>query len=264
MCSKIALLSFFLVAGCSGPQQEVEIPFEIRFGESPLTCASSIEGVTLTDLRFYVHDIRLVTADREERDLTPVDDPLWQSAEVALLDFESGEGRCTNGTEQVNNVVRGLIPPGDYVALKFRIGVPEHLNHADPLRADAPLNYSFMHWHWLTGYKFLRAGVAGEDDGFWIHLGSSHCERTSAGTTVCHAQNRPSVTLSPYVPGRDVVKLDLRELVSGIDLYDGTPSDCSSGPAETECQMPFAALGIDFHTGDTVATPTVFRVGLRE
>lgn len=264
MRSKIALLPFFLIAGCSAPQQEIEIPFEVRFGESPLTCDTTIEGVTLTDLRFYVHDIRLLTADREERELTLIDDPLWQSADVALLDFESGEGRCANGTGQVNDVVRGLIPAGDYVALEFRIGVPEHLNHADPLRADAPLNYSFMHWHWLTGYKFLRAAVAGEDDGFWIHLGSSRCDRTSTGTTACGAQNRPSVVLSPYIPGRDVVELDLRELVNGIDLYDGTPSDCSSGPTEKECQMPFAALGIDFSTGDTVATPAIFRVGLPE
>jgi hypothetical protein len=120
-----------------------------------------------------------------------------------------------------------------------------------------------MHWHWQTGYKFLRAGLASDDDGFWIHLGSSHCERTG-NASGCLAGNRPAVVLSPYLPGKDVVELDLQELVDGIDLNDGRPSDCSSGPAETECQMPFAALGIDFSTGNADSSPAVFRVGQRE
>jgi uncharacterized repeat protein (TIGR04052 family) len=257
-------LSLLFIASCSVPQQDVEIPFQIRFGERSLTCTSDIDGVALTDLRFYVHDIRLVTVDNDEHRLTLIDDPLWQSTELALLDFESGEGRCTNGTEQTNDVIRGRVPRGDYTGLKFRIGVPEHLNHADPLRADAPLSYSFMHWHWLTGYKFLRAGLAGENDSFWIHLGSARCERTAGNATGCRSGNRPAVVLSPYVPGKDVVELDLQALVNGIDLEDGTPSDCSSGPSETECQMPFIALGIDFSSGDAIDAPTVFRVGQRE
>ena len=256
-------LSLLFICGCSAPQQDVEIPFEIRFGEAPLSCVGEVGGIALTDLRFYVHDIRLVTADNDERRLTLVDDPLWQSPEVALLDFESGEGRCTNGTKQVNDVIRGRAPPGDYTGLKFRVGVPEHLNHADPLRAEAPLGYSFMHWHWQTGYKFLRAGLASEDDGFWIHVGSSRCERTG-NASGCRAANRPAVVLSPYLPGKDVVEMDLQELVNGIDFDDGRPSDCSSGPAETECQMPFAALGLDFSTGDAGSAPVVFRVGQRE
>jgi uncharacterized repeat protein (TIGR04052 family) len=258
------LLPLLFIASCSAPQQDVEIPFEIRFGEKSLSCTSGIDGMALTDLRFYVHDIRLVTADNDERRLTLIDDPLWQNAEVALLDFESGEERCTNGTEQTNDVIRGRAPRGDYVGLKFRVGVPERLNHADPLRADAPLSYTFMHWHWRTGYKFLRAGLAGENDSFWIHLGSTRCERTADNATGCRSGNRPAVALSPYVPGKDVVELDLQALVNGINLEDGTASDCSSGPSERECQMPFIALGIDFGSGDSVASPTVFRVGRRK
>jgi uncharacterized repeat protein (TIGR04052 family) len=262
-CARL-LPTLLFIASCSAPQQDVEIPFEIRFGETLLSCTTEVDGIALTDLRFYVHDIRLVTADNDERRLTLVDDPLWQNPEVALLDFESGDGRCTNGTEQINDVIRGRAPPGNYTGLKFRLGVPEHLNHEDPLRADAPLSYSFMHWHWLTGYKFLRAGVASEDDGFWIHLGSSRCEGRAGTARGCRAGNRPAVVLSPYVPGKDVVELDLQNLVHGIDLEDGTPSDCSSGPAETECQMTLTALGIDFSTGDSVSSPAVFRVGQRE
>jgi uncharacterized repeat protein (TIGR04052 family) len=253
-------LSLIFFAGCSAPLEDVEIPFVARFGDSLVSCDSDVEGLALTDLRLYVYDIRLLSAGNEEQELLLADDPLWQNSEVALLDFENGKGRCANGTEQTNEVLRGRAPPGDYTGLRFRVGVPEHLNHADPLRASAPLNYSFMHWHWLTGYKFLRAGLATENDGFWLHLGGSRCERTPEGTTVCRSGNRPSVELAPYRAG-DVVELDLEVLVNGIDLSDGVPSDCSSGPAETECQMPFTALGIDFSTGDTIGTPAAFRVG---
>ncbi len=43
--------------------------------------------------------------------------------------------------------------------LEFKIGVPETLNHIDPLTAVSPLNYTDMHWHWASGYKFFRAGL---------------------------------------------------------------------------------------------------------
>jgi uncharacterized repeat protein (TIGR04052 family) len=216
----------------------------MRFGGEPLACDTG--DVSLTDLRFYVHDVRVVTADGDQVPLTLLADSLWQNGTVVLLDFENGEGRCTNGTQPVNRSVRGMAPAGEYVGLMFRIGVPEELNHQNPLVAEAPLNYSFMHWHWSTGYKFLRAGIANDLDGFWMHLGSSRC----AGATGCGSANRPLIELPAHVPGRDIVVLDLLRLIEGVDLADGVPSDCSSGPAEAAaCANPFAALGLDFTTG---------------
>ena len=252
------------IAGCSAPQQSVEIPFKLNFGGRPLSCDGNGAALSLTDFRFYVHDVRLVNAGGEEFAVTLAEDPLWQNTEVALLDLENGSSGCTNGTEQRNDVVRGHAPAAEYVGLTFRLGVPEHLNHADPLQARAPLNYSFMHWHWRTGYKFLRAGVATADDGFWIHLGSSRCEGTASNVTGCRSGNRPSVNLAGFSPGRDVVEMDLRELVRGIDLSDGRRSDCSSGPAEYECKTAFEALGLSPATGEAVASPLVFRVGVRQ
>lgn len=252
-------------AGCSAPQQSVEIPFELHFGGQRMSCDGHGADFSLTDLRFYVHDVRLVTADGRESVVTLAEDPLWQNSEVALLDFETGDFGCTNGTEQVNDVIRGYaLSAAEYAGLKFRLGVPEHLNHADPLQASAPLNHSFMHWHWRTGYKFLRAGVATRDDSFWIHLGSARCEGTASNVTGCRSGNRPAITLTGYSPGRDVVEVDLRELVRGIDFTDGTPSDCSSGPGEPACEAPFAALGLSPATGEAFGAAPVFRVGVRE
>lgn len=259
-----ALVSLLPLSGCYGPQQAIEIPFEPRFGAQRFSCDTRVAGMAMTDLRFYVHDLRLLSAGGGETPVTLLENPPWQNAEVALLDFENGAAGCTNGTQELNTVIRGRVPAGEYAGLKFRLGVPEHLNHADPLRAGAPLNYSFMHWHWQTGYKFLRAGVAGDGDGFWMHLGSSRCEGAAGNVTGCRSENRPVAELTGYVPGSDIVEVDLQQLVRGIDFADGTPSDCSSGPAEAECETPFAALGVDFSTGDVDHAAAVFRVGTRE
>ena len=257
------LIPLLTLAACSAPQQAVEITFEPRFGEQPISCSSSVADISMTDLRFYVHDLRLLAHDGSEIAVTMVEDPLWQGKEVALLDFEDGTGSCFNGTLQTNTAVRGRVPQGEYSGLKFRIGVPERLNHADPLRAAPPLGYSVMHWHWRTGYKFLRAGIVNETDGFWLHLGSSRCEGTSGSIGGCRGSNRPVVELASFVPGEDVVEVDLRQLTQEIDLGDGTPTDCSSGPAEAECDMPFRALGLDFATGEAVTGAAVFRTGRR-
>jgi uncharacterized repeat protein (TIGR04052 family) len=251
-------------SGCSGPQQPVEVPFELRFGSTDISCERDTRKIALTDLRFYVHDLRLLNENGAETVVTLQPDALWQSDEVALLDFESGDGNCTNGTVEVNTVVHGHVGPGDYAGLRFRVGVPAHLNHADPLRAGAPLGYSFMHWHWRTGYKFLRAGVASADDGFRLHLGSSRCQGGDADIGGCRSGNRPEIDLPAYVSGKHIVVIDLRELVNPIELEDGIPSDCSSGPAESACEKPFLALGIDFETGDAVSGSSVFRLGTPE
>ena len=233
----------------------------MRFGDRPVSCESHVAGIALTDLRFYVHDVRLLAEGGAETAVKLQPEPLWQSEEVALLDFESGAGNCRNGTQQVNILIRGKAGAGNYTGLRFRVGVPESLNHADPLLADVPLAYSFMHWHWRTGYKFLRGGVATADDGFWLHLGSSRCEGTATDVKGCRSANRPEIELPSFVPGKHVVVIDLRELVDGIDLENGIPSDCSSGPAEVECEQPFAALGIDFASGTSDGNASVFRVG---
>jgi uncharacterized repeat protein (TIGR04052 family) len=258
------LILLFIISACSRPQQAIEITFVARFGEHPISCGADATGIAMTDLRFYVHDLRLLTTDGTDTPVTMLEDPLWQSNAVALLDFEDGAGACINGTQQTNTVIRAQVPEGEYSGVRFRIGVPEELNHADPLRAEAPLNYSVMHWHWRTGYKFLRAGVVNDDDGFWIHLGSSRCEGTSSDVSSCSTPNRPVVELSAFLPGEDAVEVDLQQLVWEIDLTDDSPTDCSSGPAESACKMPFKALGLDFATGQTRGAASLFRKRPRE
>lgn len=72
-----------------------------------------------------------------------------------------------------------------YDSIRFNIGVPETINHADPTlpSSNSPLNISNaagMHWGWNPGYIFVKVegkidtlndGVANFDKSFSFHLG---------------------------------------------------------------------------------------------
>jgi uncharacterized repeat protein (TIGR04052 family) len=258
------LVPVLLLAACGRSGQPIEIPFAAQYGDAPVRCDLAAGDLRLTDLRLFVHDLRLLTPGGREVPVELPDRSPWQGGAVALLDLEDGTGACRNGTAAMNASVQGIVPPGEYRGLAFRIGVPASRNHADPLRAPPPLNQSAMHWHWLTGYKFLRAGIAGEDDGFWIHLGSTLCDGTAATPKGCAHANLPQIVLTDFRPGTDIIIFDLAPLAATADLTDATPSDCSSGPTEPACAAPFRALGLDFASGEATGTPAVVRVTRRE
>ena len=204
--------------------------------------------MALTDLRFYASDIELLAADGEAHVLQ----------NLALIDLESGLGACQNGTTEVIARVAGSVTTTEFKGVRFTLGVPFEQNHADPLKAAPPLDDPAMHWHWRSGYKFLRAGVRTQSDGFWIHVGSAGCEGTVRNVTGCRFPNRVTVELHDFDPHEQTVMIDLGVLFSGVDLTDGEPTDCSSGPPESTCIAPFRALGIDFSTGERVGQQQVF------
>jgi len=246
------------VTACSGPETPLRIPFVAQFDGREISCAPSTTGPSLSDLRFYVSSVRAIRDDGAEVDLGLQPDDQWQQAGLALLDFEDGTGACDNGTPATNTVLRGTLPVGEYRGLLFTIGVPFESNHGDPLLAAAPLDDTAMHWHWRAGYKFMRAGIRTVDDGFWIHLGSTGCKGTVQNITGCRFPNRVEVLLPEFVPGDDSVVVDLTALLRETDLLDTHATDCSSGPAEQSCELPFRALGLDFATGSVLNTQNVF------
>jgi uncharacterized repeat protein (TIGR04052 family) len=170
-------------------------------------------------------------------------------------------GACQNGSAETHAVLRLAAKGVAGAGLTFRLGVPQALNHENPFTAEPPLNDSIMHWHWLSGYKFLRAGVETDDDGFWMHLGSTACSGTIGHIEGCREPNRPEIRLADFVAGEDVVIIDLGALFADIDLSDASPSRCMSGPAEESCRPAFRALGL----GPDVTSDgqAVFRRGTR-
>ena len=253
------LLLSSLLSACSEPQVSVEIPFTATLDSIPIGCGENDNGLAMTDLRFFISAVELVHVDGRARRVNLTTDGYWQSEDVALIDLEDAGGQCINGTGDTNGMLRGKVAAGEYRGLRFVLGVPFAHNHSDPLSAPPPLDDSAMHWHWRSGYKFLRAGVATPDDGFWIHLGSSACKGTVQNITGCDAPNRVLVDLPEFVPGQHRVAFDFAELLAGVDLDDKHLSDCSSGPAEMSCREPFAALGLDLDDGQRQSTQRVFR-----
>lgn len=250
MTGKRTAMALLLLSlcGCTPEPLELSVPFSAVYGQHALTCGSAAAAGELTDLRFYVSDVRLYDSDARAVELQLIDDQRWQSRSVALIDLEDGSGACVNGTPGENSTLRGRIPPGDYRGISFVIGVPFALNHADPLMAEAPLNDSAMHWHWRSGYKFLRAGFADDSRNHWLHLGSAGCEGTIRSISHCRFPNRVSVMLGHWQPGGALV-VDVATLFDAFSAAEDPQSSCSSGPSEQNCRYPYAVLGLDAATG---------------
>jgi uncharacterized repeat protein (TIGR04052 family) len=248
-----------LCSACSEPRLGVKIPFVVTWSGETIDCEA--DGMALSDLRFFVHGIELTDSSGESQAVLLDEQYQWQQTDLALIDLENGKGRCINGSTEVFSYLVGSVPQGDYRGLEFSVGVPFEKNHANPLTAEPPLDIAAMHWHWRSGYKFLRAGVRGDNDGFWIHVGSAGCQGTVRNITGCTFPNRVRVELPDFQTRHHVVNVDLAALFQGADLGDGHLQDCSSGPSEEACITPFKALGIDFQNGKIMADQQVFLTG---
>lgn len=252
----LIILLLLIGAACSDAPVGVKIPFTAVFGAQNIACDSP--DTPLTDLRFFVSELALLDERGRQVPIALDDQYPWQQRDLALIDLENGTGGCDNGTTEVYSYLVGSVPPRDYQGIRFAIGVPFERNHANPLTAAPPLDIAAMHWHWRSGYKFLRAGIRTSADGFWMHLGSAGCEGTTANVSGCRFPNRVAVELPEFSHRRDTIAIDLEALFAGVNFTDGEPGDCSSGPAEPGCAEPFLALGIDHESGRTVGRQQVF------
>ena len=253
---KIILLPLLTgLLSCTRESADIAIPFAVAWYGQPIRCDEPADGVSLTDARFYIARLVVHGDGGEEWPVVLDEDGAWQNESVGLIDLENGQGSCLNGSPAMNDSIRGRYAGGDVSGVSFDLGVPETINHNDPMLAGAPLNYTEMHWHWASGYKFFRAGVATAGDSVFLHLGSSRCEGTIGNIQGCRSANRPRVRIDDFDPERERVVLDLGLLFDSVELSDGERSSCMSGPAETECAAIFDALGIEFASGDQVARP---------
>ncbi|MEZ4306472.1 MAG: metallo-mystery pair system four-Cys motif protein [Polyangiaceae bacterium] len=257
--------------GGSGPMPFV-INFEGRVGDKVFSCADTYTGLgtsnaeaKITDFRVYVHDIELL-AGGEKIPVTLEQDGVWQYENLALLDFESGDGACANGTTELHTAITGTVPEGTgpFDGIRFKVGVPFELNHADVATAPSPLNLTGLFWNWNGGYKFLRVDSVpvGAAMSFNLHLGSTECmDDGNGGVSMCNKPNRPEVELSGTSPLTTKILVDYAAAVSGADLSQnmGGAPGCMSGATDPECGPIFDHLGIDIDTGAPKAGQTMFR-----
>lgn len=269
------LLPLAFVVACTGSSTAFELPFEVVVGDAAFDCGATYEGLGddgvtawFTDARFYVQDLTFVDAEGE-----PIPSALEaadaQRDGVVLIDAEDGSGTCATGSPTTHTTITGTVDDAAAVAgVRFVVGVPESLNHVDPLDAAPPLDAPGMFWGWTAGYKFLKVEVATEDrEAFWVHVGATGCTGTPGEGFTCGAPNRAAVALDDLSLGEDAVVVDLAALFDGTSVEaapaegDGTPG-CMSGPTDAECAGVFAALGLAF--GDAPAgAQSVFSLGAR-
>ena len=273
-----------LSAGCSDevepehshPPLSLELPFEARVGAEVFSCGASYQGLGTSatsyapaDFRLYVHDLRLVTGAGAEVALEVANDGEWQRDGVVLLDFADGSGQCETATAGTHTAVAASAPGGHYRGLRFRVGVPEALNHADVSTAAAPLADPGLYWGWRSGYLFTRIDgkTSGQPAGYPMHLGSTDClpPAEGQGAGACARENRPEIDLRLFNPEGGKVVLDLAALFADTDLnadadVPNTAVGCMSQQEDPDCAPLFARLGLGF--GDAPPAPaaqTFFR-----
>lgn len=252
------LILFCSALASNGQSKQFTINFQGMVGDRVFDCRDAYEGIgttgskiTVSDFRFFVHNIRLIDKNGRETPLSLTDDGKFQTEKVALLDFENGLGTCANGTTETNLTIRGTAGNGKYVGLKFNIGVPQELNHLDPTKQPSPLNITRMMWSWQSGYKFVRIDTktTGRPNGYVLHLGSAGCKTDESGKTTCANANRPEFSFSKFDPAKDVIDVDLKALyaAANVDInQEKTAAGCMSSPDDSDCKPVFTSLGLAF------------------
>lgn len=259
--------------GNAGPKA-VTLRFEPRIGDQKVVCGQALgplgsEGgeAQLRDLRYFVHDVRLVSTDGAEVAVELDQDGAWQFQNVALLDFEDQSSACKYGTPPMHTEVTGTVAAGRYRSLRFRIGVPFELNHGDPTVAPPPLDSVSMFWGWGEGYMFLQAGTVttapSDENGnaYVVALASMDCEGDPRHGEVvdCGLPNRSEIELGDFDPDADAIVVDISALFEGLALL--TEHGCAAAPNTPSCVPLFSRFGLDYATGAaTPETQTVFRV----
>ncbi len=242
LCASITCLS-----ACGGPEKDA---VTIQFALSPRSdSAATDDALQIHDLRFYIHDVALLASDRVVPLTLATDD--WQNGRVALIDMVGST------TADQNMAVRGTLPDARtaYSGLRFMVGVPFEMNHADPLAAAAPLNRGEMFWTWQSGYKFLRADLSDASREWSFHLGSTGCSSGSAirpPLSPCLQPNIVAVELTGFDPTRQAILLRFDELVAAMRASNHVA--CTGAYADnTACAMSYAITGMDARAGRCAA-----------
>lgn len=250
---KSLLCAVLLLSGCDSGQQQLTLNFSLQ----------NLPG-SVHQVAFFIYDLALIDTDNQPQPI--VLDSIQHPDQVALISLSS-----TQSGALLQASVDGS---SEFKGLEFTLGVPETLNHANPLQARAPLNNSQMFWSWQQGYKFLRIDgqynsawnkMAGDaqlpaENGQWaFHLGSTGCVSPSAlqpPTQPCSNDHRVRVRLSGFDPEKNHIAVDLsvlQTLASSNDSSSDKKIQCTEAYTEQPvCMQLLAVLGLNVQTGTCV------------
>jgi uncharacterized repeat protein (TIGR04052 family) len=198
-------LSLLLLAGCAPTERAVQLRFALG------------NSASVHQLQFYVHDVALLDTQGGIHSVAMNDAAPWQSDRVALLDL-AGSGAAAR-----RSLVDGRAGGERYTGVRFSVGVPFDLNHANPLTAPAPLNRSEMFWSWQSGYKFLRLDLNAAEHEAAFHLGSTGCSSASAlrpPQQSCAQPNVIRVELTGFDPTSQAIQVRTDDIVAALANVD--------------------------------------------
>ncbi|MFM6986742.1 MAG: MbnP family copper-binding protein [Hydrogenophaga sp.] len=268
----LAACSTSAPTGLAG-QQAVKLNFAAEVNGQAFACGrqyadigTTRSTITPADLRYYVSEVQLLTAEGRAVPVQLEQDGVWQLENIALLDFEDASGPCRNGTPAMNTSVRGQVPAGRYTGVRFTLGIPFERNHGDPTVSPAPLNSTAMFWNWQGGYKFLKfdttssgltpqttaaATVRDPVTRYSVHLGSTVCAAASKTSAPGHCQNpnRVTVEFRDVDWARRTIVADIGRVLTGANVDVNAPKTspgCMSFPGDADCPPVMGALGLAY------------------
>ncbi len=229
------------ICSCTSNERNIQLVFSLD--------ASQTEPEV--DVSFYLSSIRLFTADEVVPLILLPND--WQNDSVALVHLSSKQKEFSKAT------VQGLINANlNLKAIEFDIGLPFELNHAYPLQAQAPLNYSPMFWSWQQGYKFLRIDAKSQKQSWVFHLGSEGCRSSSMmrpPQEACERVNKVTYRLNldgeqavseinMHISLDELMKIPAGDVDGDVDVF------CTGKYQDNpQCREIFSRLGMDVDTG---------------
>lgn len=235
--SLLCLSAVLILSGCFAEPKPAQLTFTPFYERTALNCAVTFEQQhqfwRYQQLQFFVSDFALqdeLSAPNEWQKLNLTENN-FQHANVALLGEHCGD----KANWQVNFSYFPLTEKP--VKLRFTLGVPFELNHANPLRQPSPLNLPSMFWVWQTGHKFLRLELAAQHDNWIYHLGSTGCKAPSpvrAPEQACLYPNRIAFEVTVSAKNNRLV-FDLAELIKNLTL--GATTSCQSAPGDESCRV---------------------------
>ena len=268
-----------LAAGCGEVTDlNVVLRFDPVAGDEALACfvPSSAGSFTpeyalgTTGTLFRLANARMLMSNVELRneagDWVPLDNDVafpWRRSGVTMLDFENATSTCTaTGTPESNKNISGRLPIGDYVGLRFDVGVPFDTNHVSPAQGRSPVWDSDMFSNLRDGYRFvlLEVALAADPTTRWrTEVGNLGCQAESPDNAPeqCATENVATVTLDDFVLGENAVFVDFGALVANSDLSGllaGETSGCTidGDDSLSDCAFSQEALGLSADTGACV------------
>jgi uncharacterized repeat protein (TIGR04052 family) len=232
-------VSLSLLAGCAPAKRAVQLRFSL--GDSG----------SVHRLQFYVHDVALLDGHGGIHSVAINDSAPWQNSRVALLDLADSKAAAPRA------MIEGRAGGERYTGVRFSVGVPFDLNHANPLTAAAPLDRSDMFWTWQSGYKFLRVDLSGAEHEAAFHLGSTGCSSQSAlrpPQQPCAQPNVIRVELTGFDPTSATIQVRADDIVAA--LANAEQRACTGNYASSGCAAAFEATGLDVRSGKCMVAST--------